>query len=159
MIFWHNRYWTNRCWIRKRANEVLEMTLSAIFVFWMSFALGASPPSSSSLNSKNGLSEASPKATQPSVLEQIVPFVFIFLLFYFLLIRPAQKRQRRHQNLLDKLQKGDQVVTSSGILGTIYGLTNEFITLEIAENVRIKLLRSQISSLRKPSLLTNISHK
>ena len=86
-------------------------------------------------------------AAKPHFFEQLVPFIFIFLLIYLLLIRPAQKKQRQHQLLLDRLKKGDHVVTSSGILGTIHGLADHFITLEVAENVRIRIARSQISSL------------
>lgn len=90
---------------------------------------------------------------KPHFIEQIMPFVFIFLLFYFLLIRPAQKRHKQHQEVITSLKKGDQVLTNSGIIGTIQGLTEEFVTLEIAENVRIKILRSQISS-RTPTKTT-----
>ena len=53
---------------------------------------------------------ASEVPAKPHFIEQIIPFVFIFLLFYFLLIRPAQKRQKRHQELIDRLKKGDQVL-------------------------------------------------
>ena len=86
-------------------------------------------------------------ARKPHFVEQMMPFLFIFLLFYFLLIRPAQKRQKKHQLLVNQLKKGDSVITSSGILGSIYGLTDRFVTLEVADNVRIRILRSQISSL------------
>lgn len=91
--------------------------------------------------------EKSVSNTSPHFLEQIVPFIFIFCLFYFILIRPAQKRQKKHQNLINELKKGDNVITSSGILGVIYGVTQSFITLEIANNVRIRVLKSNISSL------------
>jgi len=83
---------------------------------------------------------------------QFVPLIFVFLLLYVLLIRPAQKRHKKHQVLVNTLKKGDQVITTSGILGTIYGLTDTFITLEIADNVRIRILRSQISSLADKEL-------
>ncbi len=83
----------------------------------------------------------------PGILEKSMPLVFVFLLFYFLLIRPAQKRQKKHQDLINKLKKGDNVITSSGILGVIHGLTDNFVTLEVADNIRIRVLRSQISSL------------
>ena len=99
---------------------------------WIPIALAASTPST---------------PVKPHFIEQIMPFVFIFLLFYFLLIRPAQKRQKKHQGIISNLKKGDHVLTSSGIIGSIYGLTDEFVTLEIAENLRIKITRSQISSL------------
>ena len=70
---------------------------------------------------------------KPTFIEQIIPFIFIFLIFYFLLIRPAQKRHKKHQDLMNQLKKGDHVITASGILGTIYGLTDTFVTLEITE--------------------------
>ena len=94
---------------------------------------------------------ASP-SKKPHLIEQMMPFIFIFLLFYFLLIRPAQKRQKKHQTLVNQLKKGDSVITSSGILGTIYGLTDSFVTLEIANNVRIRVLRAQISSLAESEI-------
>lgn len=86
-------------------------------------------------------------ATKPHFLEQIVPFLFIFLLFYFILIRPAQKKQKKHQALINELKKGDSVITSGGILGIIYGTTKSFVTLEVTDNMRIRVLRSHISAL------------
>ena len=98
------------------------------------------------------LSASPPSRKKPHVVEQIIPFVFIFLLFYLILIRPAQKRQKKHQALIQQLKKGDSVITNSGILGIIYGLTDTFVTLEVAQNVRIRILRSQISSLAESEL-------
>ena len=92
------------------------------------------------------------EASKPNFIEQMIPFVFIFLIFYFLLIRPAQKRHKKHQNLMEQLKKGDHVITASGILGTVHGLTDTFVTLEIADNVRIRILKSQISSLADQKL-------
>ena len=91
-----------------------------------------------------------PPLKKPSVFEKMMPFVFVFLLLYFVFIRPAQKRQKKHQTLIDQLKKGDNVITSSGILGIIHGLTDNFVTLEVADNTRIRVLRSQISSLVEP---------
>ena len=82
----------------------------------------------------------------PSILEQMMPFVFIFVIFYFLLIRPQQKRQKQHAVFLSELKKGDSVLTSAGMLGTIEGLTDTFITLEVAQGVRVRILRNQIAS-------------
>ena len=82
----------------------------------------------------------------PGVFEQIVvPFGFVFLIFYFLIIRPQGKRQKKHQVFIQGLKRGDSVLTASGILGTIEGLTEKFVTLEIADGVRIKMLKSQIA--------------
>ncbi len=82
----------------------------------------------------------------PSVWEQLMPFVFILIIFYFLLIRPQQRRAKNHQIFLEGLRRGDSVLTSGGILGTIEGLTDQYVTLEIAKDVRIRILKNQIAS-------------
>lgn len=92
------------------------------------------------------LAQTPPPPPQPTFIEQAMPFVFIFLLFYLLLIRPATKRHKKQQEFVSQLKKGDQVITASGIVGTIYGLSQNFVTLEVANHVRIKILKSQISS-------------
>ena len=81
----------------------------------------------------------------PSMIEQLMPFLFIFVIFYFLLIRPQAKKQKTHQAFLSNLKRGDAVLTSGGILGTIEGLTEQFATLEIASGVRVRILRGQIA--------------
>ncbi|MGE3974601.1 MAG: preprotein translocase subunit YajC [Bdellovibrionales bacterium] len=86
-----------------------------------------------------------PAQAMPSVWEQFLPFAVIFIIFYFLIIRPQTRRIREQQKVLETLKKGDEVLTNSGILGTIEGLTEKFVTLEIASGVRIKMLKSQIS--------------
>jgi len=80
----------------------------------------------------------------------LMPFammgVFV-VIFYFLLIRPQQKKQKEHQNMLGKLGVGDEIVTAGGILGRIVEVGDQFITLEIADNVQIKVQRFQVTSL------------
>lgn len=76
----------------------------------------------------------------------LVPFVFMFAVLYFLIIRPQSKRQRDQQKFLSELKRGDEVITSGGILGRIEGITDQFVTLDIADGVRIKILRSQIAA-------------
>jgi preprotein translocase subunit YajC len=66
---------------------------------------------------------------------------------YFLMIRPQQKRQKEHQNMLSKLAAGDEVVTAGGILGRIADVSDNFLTIEIADGVRIKVQKSQVSQL------------
>ena len=83
---------------------------------------------------------------QPSPLMSIIPFIVMIAIMYFLMIRPQIKRQKAHQEFLGKLKRGDEVLTSSGLLGRIEGLTDLFVTLEIAPGVRIKVLRNQIAS-------------
>lgn len=76
----------------------------------------------------------------------LMPLVAIFAIFYFMLIRPQQKKLREHQNLLNNLRRGDRVVTNGGIIGTINKLTNDReVLIEIAEGVRIRLVRSMIT--------------
>ncbi len=79
----------------------------------------------------------------------LFPLIMIFVIFYFILIRPQQKKAKQHQELLDRLKKGHQVITSGGIHGKITGVTGKVITLEIANNVRIKVSRNQISGLKE----------
>ena len=77
-------------------------------------------------------------------IASFIPLILIFVIFYFLLIRPQQKKAKDHQTFLTNLQKGDQVVTNGGLIGEITGLTDTVVTLEIAENLRVKVSRQHI---------------
>jgi preprotein translocase subunit YajC len=87
-----------------------------------------------------------------SALIQFLPLVLIFVVFYFLLIRPQQRKAKDHKTMLDALRRGDRVVTGGGIIGTVARVENpEEVTVDIAEGVRVRVLRSTISSvLAKP---------
>lgn len=74
-----------------------------------------------------------------------IPLILIFVVFYFLLIRPQQKTAKQHQAYLTDLKKGNKVITKGGIYGEITGLTDNVLTLEIAENIRIKVTRDAIA--------------
>ncbi|HMS86641.1 MAG TPA: preprotein translocase subunit YajC [Nitrospira sp.] len=78
----------------------------------------------------------------------LVPFLLIFVIFYFLLIRPQQQKQKQQQTLLDAIKKGDKVVTTSGIWGTVTNLGKDTVTLQIADNTKVKMQRENISRLR-----------
>lgn len=80
-----------------------------------------------------------------AMLVQFGPLVLIFAIFYFLIIRPQQKRQKELRAMLSALGKGDKVVTNSGIHGTIFKLGEDTITVEIADKVRIQMDRGQVS--------------
>ena len=82
-------------------------------------------------------------------LTSFLPLILMFVVFYFLLIWPQQKKAKAHRQVLANLQKGDNVVTSSGIYGQITGLTDTTVTLEIAEKVRIKVSRSAVAGVVK----------
>ena len=90
--------------------------------------------------------EGSAPLKKPSMIEQFMPFVFLLLLLYFLFIRPNQKRIKKHQEFTNTLKVGDSVLTSGGILGTVDGLTDQYVILEIANKIKIRILRSHISS-------------
>lgn len=76
----------------------------------------------------------------------MLPLVLLFVVFYFLLIRPQQKRAKQQKSFIANLKKGDKVVTSGGLYGTITGITDYEVTLEIAEKVRVKVLKAAIAS-------------
>ncbi|SRR6187455_2310312 len=73
--------------------------------------------------------------------------IVMFAVMYFVLIRPQQKKQKEHQAMLSKITAGDEVVTAGGILGKVIEVGDNFLTLEIADNVRIKVQRFQVTSL------------
>lgn len=96
------------------------------------------------------LLQAAPGAGQPSPFGFLLPMVVIFVIFYFLLIRPQTKRQKEHEEMLKKLDKGDRVVTSGGIHGVVVGVTDDVLTLEIGaagQKLRVKVDRPRVDRL------------
>jgi preprotein translocase subunit YajC len=83
-----------------------------------------------------------------SFLVQLLPMVAIFAIFYFLLIRPQQRQRRERDQMLRNLKKGDRIITSGGLIGTVMGLTAETVTLKIADSVRVECLRSAVTGMR-----------
>jgi len=86
---------------------------------------------------------------QQSPLISLMPIALIFVIFYFLLIRPQKKSQKEHANMLSNLKKNDDVITSGGIYGTIVNIQDGVITLRIDDNVKIRVQQSAILRLRK----------
>jgi len=82
------------------------------------------------------------------LLAILPPMVMMFLIFYFILIRPQQKKQREQRQMVDNLKDGDQVVTLSGIHGVIKKLKDDIVTLQIADNVRIKIDKQYIGKVK-----------
>ena len=85
-------------------------------------------------------------APQTSITD-FIPLVLIFVVFYFLLIRPQQKRTKEHASMVDALKKGEEVVTNGGILGKITVVDENFITIEIAKDTQIKVQRQAIAAI------------
>jgi preprotein translocase subunit YajC len=86
---------------------------------------------------------------QPSMLSLLLPFGLMFLVMYFLMIRPQQKKMKEHEALVGGLQKGEEVITQSGIFGKVVGVADKVLTLEISDNVKIKILKAQVATVLK----------
>jgi preprotein translocase subunit YajC len=81
----------------------------------------------------------------------ILPLVLMFAVLYFLILRPQSKKAKEHQKMLAELKKGDLVVTSGGIIGTITGIKDGEVTLQVQEGVRLRVQRSAVSGLYAPA--------
>ena len=90
--------------------------------------------------------QAAPGAGGPGPIVTILPFILIFIIMYFMVIRPQQKKAKDHQDMLSKLKRNDEVMTSGGIYGKVIDLKETVVTLEVAPNVRIRVHRPQISA-------------
>ena len=86
-------------------------------------------------------------AAQPGGLMSFLPLIVIFAVFYFMLIRPQMKRAKEHKQLVSQLGKGDEVITNGGLLGKITEVSESFVTLELADNLQIKLQRSAVANI------------
>lgn len=85
-------------------------------------------------------------AAGPGPLVNLMPIALMFVILYFLMIRPQQKRAREHETMVQNLKRGDDVVTTGGIHGRIHAIADKILTVEIAPNVRIRLDRDQVAS-------------
>ena len=81
-----------------------------------------------------------------SMFTQLLPLIFIIVIFYFLLIRPQQQKQKAQRDLINSIQKGDHVVTIGGIHGTVVQVSDDEITLEVSKGVNIRFVKSAVSS-------------
>ena len=88
-------------------------------------------------------------AGEPSPIISMIPVILMFVIFYFLLIRPQQQQQKKHREFLKALDKNQEVVTSSGIYGTVIQVKDDAVTLRVAENVRMEFEKSSIARLQK----------
>lgn len=79
----------------------------------------------------------------------LIPILGIFVIFYFLLLRPQQKKQKELQKMIEALKKGDRVMTTGGIFGTVVGLKENILVLKIDENTKIELVKSAVASVVK----------
>ena len=90
---------------------------------------------------------AAPAAGAQDPIMGLLPFVVIFVLFYFMLIRPQMKRAKDQKKMIEALQKGDEVITAGGLLGKITKVNEQYVSLEIADNVTIQVQKQTIQTL------------
>lgn len=87
---------------------------------------------------------------QVSPFMQFMPLILIFVVFYFLLIAPARKKQKKHQEMVRNLKSGQKVITNGGIHGTVVGVTDNVVHLRIADQVKIEIARNAVAALQHP---------
>jgi preprotein translocase subunit YajC len=106
-------------------------------MFGLAFAMGGAPGG------------AAGPAGGMAAFQQVIPLVFMFAIFYFLLIRPQQKKAKEHKALLEAIKKGDNVITAGGVHGKITAVDEGIVTLEIATGVNIKIIKSYVAAVKK----------
>ena len=93
-------------------------------------------------------------AAQPNMFASFAPLVIVFVIFYFLMIRPQQKKVQQERKFIEALKKGDEIYTKSGMLGIIYGMTDKIVKLELEGGIKVKFLKAQIGGPTKELLET-----
>lgn len=96
-------------------------------------------------------------AEQPSAWTGLLPMVILFVVFYFLLIRPQQKKAKEHANMVNEVSKGDEVVTTGGLLGKIKKVGENFVQLELSESMVVTVQKPQIAQLMPKGTLKSSS--
>ena len=96
-----------------------------------------------------GTSPAQTPGQSPNPFIALLPFILMFVIFYFLLIAPQRKKQKEHSNMLAKLKKNDEVVTTGGIYGVVVNVKDNSVTLKVDDNVKIEVQKSAITFLRR----------
>jgi preprotein translocase subunit YajC len=108
-------------------------------MFGLAFAMSGAPGGAAGGAAGGGM----------AAFQQIIPLVFMFAIFYFLLIRPQQKKAKEHKVLLESMKKGDNVITAGGVHGKVTAVDSDLVTLEIANNVNIKITKSYVAAIKK----------
>ena len=89
---------------------------------------------------------ASPDGAGPSPFSMLLPLLGMLAIFYFLLIRPQQKRQKETMKMINALKKGDKVITASGLIGSVAGLRDDVVVVKIADNVKVEMMKNAITA-------------
>jgi preprotein translocase subunit YajC len=122
------------------------LLLAASLLLWAAPSLADGAPAASA-----GPGQA------PGLGSMLVPFALMLGVMWLLVLRPQKKKMQEQQSMLGALKHGDDVLTASGILGKVTGITEKFVTLEIADDVRVKMLKSQISQVLKDQKIKDLA--
>lgn len=95
----------------------------------------------------DAMAEGAAAGSQDGGLLGMLPLLLIMVLFYFMLIRPQQKRAKEHKNMVGALSKGDELVTNGGLLGRVRNVGDSFLTVEIADGIEVKIQRQSVATL------------
>ena len=106
----------------------------------------------------NIVMQATPSAA-PSALMQFAPFILVGLIFYFLLIRPQNKRLKDHKAMLAAVVRGDEVVTSGGLIGKVTKVTDDEITIDLGGGTKVKVVKSMLTDIRNRTVAANDTGK
>lgn len=102
---------------------------------------------------------AAPAQSDAGSLISLLPMIGILIIFYFLLIRPQSKRAKEHKQMVEALQRGDEVITNGGILGLVVNVSDDYVIVEIAPGVEVTLLKSSVQTLLPKGTLRSIEPK
>jgi preprotein translocase subunit YajC len=103
-----------------------------------------------------GQAQQAQAAEAPHPLISLMPLILMFVVFYFLLIRPQQKKQKEHQRMLAELKKNDEVITSGGIHGTIVNIKDKTYALRVDDNVKIEISKSAVATVKKKTNVVTV---
>lgn len=157
-MLWRQYLWINgKRTARMYYNYVLKLTKDK--PMWASLKLNFGRYSIMSLIPTALVAETVAPATSSGQFNfmSFLPMIVIFVLFWFLLIRPQQRKAKAHNKMLTELQKGEEVISSGGIVGKVVKVTDQFVLLEIANNVIITVQKSTIASKVEPGTLTKVA--
>ncbi len=101
-------------------------------------------------------SPAGPGSQQANPILSMMPLILMFVVLYFLMIRPQQKKAKEHKQMLETLRKGDKVVTSGGICGIVANVKDDVVAVKIADNVKVDFIKSSITQVEKGKELAEV---
>ncbi len=104
----------------------------------------------------DAFAQAAPAQQTPDPIMSFLPLVLIFIVFYFVLVRPQSKRAKEHKTMVDGLAKGDEVVTNGGLLGRITDVGENFVGVEVADGIQLKVQKLAIASLMPKGTLKSL---